>query len=112
MWICLAVEHNPASLVLLGAEPHRVEPEYGYVVPASNGSGQPQSSLRRVLTFVEKPTPETAKKLIELGALWNTLVMTFRPKTLLDLVARVEPSLRASFERVRFAIGTPHGPAW
>jgi mannose-1-phosphate guanylyltransferase len=103
-----AVEHHPASLVLLGAEPHHAESEYGYVVPASNGVGQPRSSLRRVLTFVEKPAPETAKKLVEVGALWNTFVMTFRPKTLLDLIARVEPSLRSGFDRIRLAIGTPH----
>jgi mannose-1-phosphate guanylyltransferase len=103
-----AVEHDSASVVLLGAEPHHAEPEYGYVVPTSNGAGQSQSSLRRVLTFVEKPAPETARELVEQGALWNTLVMTFRPKTLLDLVARVEPSLRAAFERIRLAIGTPH----
>lgn len=102
-----AVEHHPSSLVLLGAEPHHAEPEYGYVVPAFTGMGHRRSSLRRVLTFVEKPTRESAKKLVELGALWNTLVMTFRPKTLLDLVARVEPSLRAAFERIRYAIGTP-----
>ncbi|MEW6681305.1 MAG: sugar phosphate nucleotidyltransferase [Nitrospirota bacterium] len=102
-----AVEHHPTSLVLLGAEPHHAEPEYGYVVPACNEVGQLNSNFRRVLTFVEKPTPESAKKLVELGALWNTLVMTFRPKTLLDLIARVEPPLRAAFERIRFAIGTP-----
>ncbi len=102
-----AVERNPASLVLLGAEPRYAEPEYGYVVPVSGGPRPPQLGLRRVLTFVEKPAPEIAGNLIGLGALWNTLVMTFLPKTLMDLVARVEPSLRAAFERIRLAIGSP-----
>lgn len=103
-----AVSQDPASVVLLGAEPHYLEPEYGYVVPTSNGGSQHGPSLRRVLTFVEKPTPDAAKKLIELGAFWNTFVMIFRPKTLFDLIARVEPSLRRAFERVRRAIGTAH----
>jgi mannose-1-phosphate guanylyltransferase len=106
-----ATERNPASLVLLGAEPRYAEPEYGYVIPAAGGPKPPQLGLRRVLTFVEKPTPAAAGDLIALGALWNTLVMTFRPKTLMDLIARVEPSLRTAFERIRLAIGSPRAAA-
>jgi mannose-1-phosphate guanylyltransferase len=63
--------------------------------------------MRRVLTFVEKPPPETAESLAQRGGLWNTMVMVCRPKAMLDLVARVAPTLRSAFERVRLAIDTP-----
>lgn len=100
------VEYNPTSLVLLGVEPHRVEAEYGYIIPASRGSAVPLSGMRRVLRFVEKPSVDSAQKLVERGGLWNTMVMAFRPKTVLDVVARVAPGLRRAFDRVRRAIGT------
>jgi mannose-1-phosphate guanylyltransferase len=35
------------------------------------------------------------------------MVMVFRPKTVIDAVARVAPALHRAFERVRRAIGTP-----
>jgi mannose-1-phosphate guanylyltransferase len=102
-----AVERNPASLVILGVQPHHVEPEYGYIVPAAGGPARPLPGMRRVLTFVEKPDAASAGELVERGGLWNTMVMAFRPKTLLDLVARVTPALRRAFDRIRWAIGTP-----
>lgn len=105
------VEINSTSLVLLGVEPQHVEREYGYIIPSPVGPSRPLSGARRVLRFVEKPTPDSAQELAERGGLWNTMVMAFRPKTVLDVVARVAPSLRRAFDRIRRAIGTPqeHG---
>lgn len=102
-----AVESGPTRVVLLGVEPQHPETEYGYVLPIAGGADPAVRDVRRVLTFVEKPTPEAARELVARGGLWNTMVMVFRPKTLLDLVGRVAPALRGAFERIRRAIGTP-----
>lgn len=99
------VEVNPSSLVLLGVEPRDAEHEYGYIIPSSQRP--PLSGTRRVLRFVEKPTVDSARGLVERGGLWNTMVMAFRPKTVLDVVSRVAPALRRAFDRIRRAIGTP-----
>jgi mannose-1-phosphate guanylyltransferase len=101
------VERNPSLLVLLGVEPSELEPEYGYVLP--HGDGKEKSlgpSIRRVTRFVEKPERDVARDLIGKGGLWNTMVMVFKVKTLLDIVREVEPSLSASFEEIYKAIGT------
>jgi mannose-1-phosphate guanylyltransferase len=102
-----AVEADPARLVLLGVEPDRVEPEYGYIVPVPGAPSRSGAGVRSVLAFVEKPAPESAGDLAERGGLWNTMVMVFRPKTVMDVVARVAPALHRAFQRVRRAIGTP-----
>lgn len=103
-----AVEADPGSVVLLGMEPHHVEQEYGYILPSARGPSRPLlSGTRRVLKFVEKPTIDSAKDLVERGGLWNTMVMAFRPQTILDVVARVAPTLRRAFDRIRQVIDTP-----
>lgn len=101
------VESAPHGMVLLGMEPDRVESEYGYIVPAACDSLRAVPGVRRVETFVEKPTPAQAEDLAAHGALWNTMVMVCRPRTLMRAVARVAPALRQAFERVRRALGTP-----
>lgn len=102
-----AVERNPSLFVLLGIEPSEPEPEYGYILP--KGDREESSSgltIRRVRRFVEKPDSIAARELILNGGLWNTMVMVFRVKTLLDIVRDVDRELYASFEEIRKAIGT------
>ncbi|MFZ5863273.1 MAG: sugar phosphate nucleotidyltransferase [Nitrospirota bacterium] len=103
-----AVESDSQGLVLLGVEPDRAESEYGYIVPAWYRSVRAVPGLRRVATFVEKPTCSQAQELAAHGALWNTMVMVCRPQTLMRAVARAAPALRHAFERVRGALGTGH----
>ncbi len=97
-----AVERSPSSLVLLGIQPREPEPEYGYIVPGREA----HPGLCEVLQFVEKPAPDAALKLIEHGGLWNTMVIVFKVKTLLDLVCRAAPEMYRLFEQVLRAIGT------
>lgn len=101
-----AVESNPDHIVLLGIQPDDAEPEYGYIVPAANEPDGPLPRMRRVATFVEKPSPDAAARLAAGGGLWNTMVMAFRPQTLLDAVAGTQPELWRAFERIRRALGT------
>jgi mannose-1-phosphate guanylyltransferase len=104
------VEADPDVAVLLGAEPDRVESEYGYIVPAACDSVRAVPGIRRVASFVEKPTSAHAEDLAARGALWNTMVMVCRPRALMRAVARVAPALRRAFDRVRGALGTPDEP--
>ncbi|MBI2090744.1 MAG: hypothetical protein HYT78_18700 [Deltaproteobacteria bacterium] len=96
-------EWHPSRLVLLGMEPNEPEPEYGYILPEDAAAGP--SEARRIVRFVWKPDGGTARRLIVHGALWNTLVMVFRTKTLLGVVRGLAAEIYRSFERLLPAIG-------
>lgn len=98
------VEQRPSSLVLLGIEPDWPETEYGYILP---GDYLPTLGVRKVLGFREKPQRNVAEELIARGSLWNTMVMVFKPKTLLDFIRVVASHLYRSFETILRVIGSP-----
>lgn len=102
-----AVEQDGSRIVLLGVEPHEPDPEYGYIIPGEKINDPAAGSARKVELFVEKPAVEMAKKIITRGALWNTLVMVFRVRTLMDVFQRTTPELCGSFQRILEAVGTP-----
>jgi len=103
-----AVECDPSQLVLLGVEPDRLEPEYGYILPDGRDPRLESLGIRRVNSFVEKPDPSVARELIQQGGLWNTMVVIFRTKTLVDLVQVMVPKLYKTFHGILEAIGTVH----
>lgn len=67
------------SIVTFGIKPSRPATEYGYVSPGETIGG----TVQRVTRFVEKPDPETAKRYIADGYLWNSGNFMFRAATLL-----------------------------
>lgn len=75
----LAVETD--KLVTLGIDPARPATEYGYILPKSTGESSP------VRQFLEKPDEETAKDLIEDGALWNAGIFAWTPERFLEEAA-------------------------
>jgi len=100
------VEWNPSRLVLLGVEPSEAETEYGYILPGQRAENLYPLSVCEVSQFIEKPKRTSARKLILKGGLWNTMVMVFKAKTLLNLVRIVAPRLFSLFNLIRQAIGT------
>jgi mannose-1-phosphate guanylyltransferase len=62
--------------------------------------------LPKVARFVEKPSASVARSLVKAGGLWNTMIMVFKVKTLLQLVQKIDPSMHQHFTRVFDAIGT------
>ncbi len=104
---CAAVEEDGSRVILLGMRPCEPEPDYGYIVPGEAVGPPGPRALRHVARFVEKPDSQTAEHLALAGGLWNTLVMTFRADTLLDLARSIAPALSRGFERIDGAIGTP-----
>jgi mannose-1-phosphate guanylyltransferase len=101
------VEQDGSRIVLLGVEPTAPEPEYGYIVPGEKIKEPGLASARKVEMFVEKPAREAAKKIVRLGALWNTLVMVSPLTTLMNVFRRATPELYRSFQPILKAIGTP-----
>ncbi len=97
------VERYSSDLVLLGSEPNEAETEYGYILPGEQNHRAP---VREVVGFLEKPEPRDARELIQKGALWNTMVMAFKARTVLDLVRRLVPGLHAAFQLIKSALGT------
>ncbi len=99
------VERHPSYVMLLGIQPSTAEPEYGYIVPGRKVSFLSPLPVRSVSRFVEKPSRDLAAELVEGGGLWNTMVLVFKVKILLDLVRGVAPALYGSFESIHRAIG-------
>jgi mannose-1-phosphate guanylyltransferase len=104
---CREVERDGSRLVLLGMEPNDPDPEYGYILPVVGTNVSAGWEVRKVSRFVEKPEPRAAMELFDLGGLWNTMVMVFKARTLMELVRRADPILSHSFQRVIDSIGTP-----
>jgi mannose-1-phosphate guanylyltransferase len=100
------VESNGSRMVLLGIEPNEPDAEYGYIVPGEAIDDPTLDRARTVEMFVEKPSTETAHKIIRRGALWNSLVTVCRCKVLLQAIQRATPELYRCFEPIQNAIGT------
>src|SRR5262245_14422708 len=103
-----AVESEPSQLVLLGVEPDRIEPEYGYILADGKDRRLEPLGIHRVNMFIEKPALGVARELILHGALWSTMVLICRTKTLLEAVQVLTPKIYKSFQGILEAIGTVH----
>jgi mannose-1-phosphate guanylyltransferase len=101
---CRVVEADPSRFILLGMQPNEPETEYGYIV---QGKERDDLRINRVLRFIEKPERATAYEIIAKGGLWNTMIMVFKAKTLMDIVCATAWSLYRSFKRITDAIETP-----
>ena len=67
------------DIVLVGVEPREPDCELGYIL-CGNRAGR----SRRVLRFVEKPSPMLAEQLVSQGALWNTFIFAVTATALLS----------------------------
>ncbi len=86
----IALVHRfPTEIVLLGMTPDRLEAGFGYLEPGPPLPGD--AAAFRVVSFVEKPTPEMAADIIRRGGLWNSFVMVFRLDRMLTLLRRRRP---------------------
>lgn len=86
------------ELVVFGVRPSAPTSAYGYIepgAPLADGVGQ------RVQRFVEKPSAERARRLIDDGCLWNAGMFCFRPDTALGEIEALAP---ATLAHVRAAV--------
>jgi mannose-1-phosphate guanylyltransferase len=84
------VDEHPTSLVLLGAQAHYPEVEYGWIEP---GQAIRDLALSRVNRFWEKPSLQEAQALFWRGCLWNTFVTVGRAEIFLELLCAEIPDV-------------------
>ncbi len=81
------------SIILLGAEAHSPEVEYGWIEPGQVIEDLPAAQLLRVNRFWEKPSFSQAQTLLEARCLWNTFVMIGTGRAFLDLLKSRIPGI-------------------
>jgi mannose-1-phosphate guanylyltransferase len=86
---------EPDSLVLVGATPDGPEVEYGWIEIGAAAGRKPDSF--RVANFLEKPSVQMARVLLERNALWNTFVMVGRILTFVEMICSAMPGLLRMF---------------
>ena len=91
-------EHYPDSIVLLGAEAHYPEVEYGWIELGSAISDAPVPLLR-VDRFWEKPSLPQARALLRRGCLWNTFVTVGHANAFLDSLSSQVPDVVLSINK-------------
>jgi mannose-1-phosphate guanylyltransferase len=97
----------PGCLVLLGSEPERPEPQYGWIEAGEIFGRHHRTEVYGVRQFWEKPDRRTAQALYVNGCLWNTLVLVGRAWWLLSLFNKLTPELSSLFDGLQPLIGSP-----
>lgn len=88
---------EPDSVILVGANPHGPEVEYGWIeAGAAVGAQKPAF---RVRGFHEKPSRPMARLLLERGSLWNTFVMVGKISAFLEMICSALPGVLAVFRQ-------------
>ena len=114
VWITRAVEAVDVladRLVLIGVEANGPEPDYGWIAPGPELWRSGKYAVCDIKGFLEKPSPDKAKLLLELGCLWNTLIVIARTSTLWRMGWRFFPETMMLFDRLKNTIGTSREPA-
>jgi mannose-1-phosphate guanylyltransferase / mannose-6-phosphate isomerase len=94
---CLAGREAAAEglIVTFGIHPTSPRTSYGYI---RRGKALATAGMHMVDAFVEKPDATKAAGYVTDGYLWNSGNFLFRADTLLDELARYEPSMREAVE--------------
>jgi mannose-1-phosphate guanylyltransferase len=77
---------NPESIILVGADAHYPEVDYGWIEPGVAVSESRVGSVARVNRFWEKPPLHQAHALLLRGCLWNTFVTVGRARTFFEML--------------------------
>ena len=88
-----SLQAGRSRVVLLGMRPSACDLEYGWIVPSAISSG----TLSDVSRFVEKPSVEAARGLMERGALVNAFTVLGEARALVRLYEETLPDLLDMF---------------
>jgi mannose-1-phosphate guanylyltransferase len=90
--VCV-VRQCPDKIAILGIHPDRAEPGLGYIVPAGRLNLPLANAVTfHVSSFCEKPSLDVVQDLLCHGALWNSFVMVFQARRMLELLRTTMPS--------------------
>ncbi len=103
-----AAERLTDRLVLLGVQPDRAEPDYGWIQMGGKLGWASGYQVRGVEAFVEKPDPAQWMNATRSGMWWNTLVLAAKVQTLWKLGWQCIPDIMPLFESLGEAIGTSY----
>ena len=81
------IQREYAPLALIGIKPKYPADKFGYILPQPRSDRAP---CHYVQSFCEKPDLQTARELIEQGALWNGGVFAFRLQYLQEHLVRMQ----------------------
>lgn len=95
----------PDLITLLGVVPDQAETDYGWILPDLSLRQSGLGGLRLVRGFVEKPSPQMARWLLEHHALWNSFTMVGRLGAYWALVQRHLPKHARLFAQYARTIG-------
>jgi mannose-1-phosphate guanylyltransferase len=101
------VSGHPEYPVLLGVQPRGSEVEYGWIELGRAIGRHRDTEVYHVRCFWEKPSLEEADALYLKGCLWNTMVVVVRASTLLELFARLTPTLMRRFDLIKSSLASP-----
>ena len=93
-----AADREPASVILLGIEADSPETSYGWIEPQESFLGDLRGSVTRVSRFWEKPSNETAVRLMANGSLWNSFIMVGKLEAFIAMFARHQPKMLRMFQ--------------
>jgi mannose-1-phosphate guanylyltransferase len=97
----------PEHVVVLGIQPSRAEPEYGWIQPAPKPLPVNGTAVHRIHRFWEKPGGGLARRLFRRGCLWNSFVMVGSVPGFLALFGSAIPRLTGRFTSLARALGGP-----
>ena len=92
-------------IVTFGITPDYPETGYGYIQPKDNTA---HVNVKRIAAFKEKPDAKTAATFISDGALWNSGIFLYHPKTLFAEAEKLAPQMLA---QCRKALAAAKGDA-
>ena len=102
-----AVELWRDRMILLGVRPSHLELDYGWISLGGILGWSEGSCIRSVQEFAEKPESSEGVRLMNQGALWNTLVLVAKVETLWRAGWACVPEMMKRYEQLRQSIGTP-----
>lgn len=91
---------NPTSIITLGITPNRPESGYGYIKISSNSTDK-YTDIKKVESFVEKPTEEKAKQYLEYGNyLWNAGMFLWNTNSILEKIKKYIPTTYEALHQI------------
>ena len=100
------VENDPKRLVTFAIKPTHATKAFGYVTRGKALSGFEGGYV--ATSFVEKPEPPEAQKLIDQGAGWNSGMFVFAAKTFVQALEWFKPANHRGLMTIADAWDTPH----
>lgn len=101
-------QEHPGALITFGIPPTYPATGFGYIERGDKVAGRSGVEAYRIAAFKEKPDAATAQQYLASGRYyWNSGMFVWRVEAILSELARLQPSLHATVQRIAAAWPTP-----